>query len=120
SFAPLLKGEKQTGRDMVFKSYHENSGGQRTPMRAVQTKDFLYLFNPWSNGKRVMTGATMGTPTYRQMRVLAETDDTVAARVALFENRTPEELYDIRYDADALTNLVDLPAHAAQRATLET
>lgn len=120
SFAPVLKGETQAGRDMVFKSYHENSGGQRTPMRAVQTKDFLYLFNPWSNGKRVMTGATMGTPTYRQMRVLAETDETVAARVALFENRIPEELYDIRYDADALTNLVDLPAHAAQRATLET
>lgn len=33
SFAPLLKGEKQEGRDMVFKSYDENSGGQRTPMR---------------------------------------------------------------------------------------
>ncbi|MEN3943380.1 sulfatase [Prosthecobacter sp. SYSU 5D2] len=120
SFAPVLKGEKQAGRDMVFKSYHENSGGQRTPMRAVQTKDFLYLFNPWSNGTRIMSGATMGTSTYRQMRALAAKDETIAARVALFENRTPEELYDIRYDADALTNLVDLPAHAAQRSTLET
>ncbi|TDU64097.1 N-sulfoglucosamine sulfohydrolase [Prosthecobacter fusiformis] len=119
SFAPLLKGETQTGRDIVYKSYHENSGGQITPMRAVQTKDFLYLFNPWSNGTRVMGGATVGTATASQMRVLARTDETVAARMELFDHRRPEEAYDVRYDADALTNLIDLPAHAAQVTALE-
>ncbi|MCW0220348.1 MAG: sulfatase [Prosthecobacter sp.] len=119
SFVPLLKGQGQDGRDMVFKSYYENSGGQITPMRAVQTKDFLYIFNPWSNGKRVMTGATAGTATCRQMRVLAKTDVQVAARIDLFDHRLPEEAYDVRYDADALTNLIDLPAHAAQVTVLE-
>ncbi|MCB1209407.1 MAG: sulfatase, partial [Verrucomicrobiales bacterium] len=50
SLAPLLKGQDDPDRTMVFKEYNENSGGQRTPMRAVQTKDYLYVFNPWSNG----------------------------------------------------------------------
>lgn len=114
SFAPLLKGEKQAGRDMVFKEYHENSGGQMTPMRAVQTREWLYVFNPWSNGKRVMSGATAGTETCRRMRVLAKTDEAVAARVEVFDHRTPEEAYEVKYDADALSNLTDNPAHAGE------
>jgi N-sulfoglucosamine sulfohydrolase len=119
SFAPLLKGEPQDGRDMVFKSYDENAGGQRTPMRAVQTKDYVYIFNPWSNGTRVMTGATAGTSTCRQMRVLAKTNEQVAARVDLFDHRVPEEAYEVSYDPDALTNLIDKPEHAKQVAALE-
>ncbi|MCB1278651.1 sulfatase [Prosthecobacter sp.] len=119
SFAPLLKGESQDGRDMVFKSYDENSGGQRTPMRAVQTKDFVYIFNPWSNGTRVMTGATAGTSTCRQMRVLAKTNEQIAARIDLFDHRVPEEAYEVRYDPDALTNLIADPAHAKEVTALE-
>lgn len=119
SFAALLKGEPQEGRDMVFKSYDENSGGQRTPMRAVQTKDFVYIFNPWSNGTRVMTGATAGTSTCRQMRVLAKTSEQVAARIDLFDHRVPEEAYEVRYDPDALTNLIADPAHTKEVAALE-
>lgn len=119
SFAALLKGEKQPERTMVFKEYHENSGGQIRPMRAVQTMDWLYIFSPWSNGTRVMSGATAGTPTCRQMRVLAKTNEQVAARIALFDHRMPEEAYEVRYDPDALTNLIANPEHAAQVATLE-
>lgn len=119
SFAPLLKGERQDGRDRVFKEYNENSGGQRTPMRAVQTRDYLYTFNPWSNGTRIMSGATAGTSTFRQMRVLAQTNALIAARVDLFNLRVPEEAYEVRYDPDALTNLIDNPAHATQVASLE-
>lgn len=104
---------------MVFKEHNENAGGQNTPMRAVQTKDWLYIFSPWSNGTRVMGGATAGTPTCRQMRVLAQTDPAVAARVDLFDHRVPEEAYEVRYDPDALTNLIDTPANAKQVAELE-
>ena len=50
SFAPLLHGKKQDGRDEVYKEYNENAGGSRDPMRAIQTRQYLYLFNPWSNG----------------------------------------------------------------------
>lgn len=119
SFAGLLRGEKQDGWDIVFKEHNENAGGQNTPMRALQTKDWLYVFSPWSNGTRVMGGATAGTVTCRQMRVLAKTDPNVAARVELFDHRVPEEAYEVRYDPDALTNLIGNPAHGAQIAAME-
>lgn len=119
SFAAVLKGEKQPERTMVFKEHNENAGGQKTPMRAVQTKDWLYIFNPWSNGTRVMTGATAGTQTCRQMRVLAKANEAVAARVDLFDHRVPEEAYEVRYDPDASTNLIAKPEHAGQVTALE-
>lgn len=119
SFAALLRGEKQKGWDMVFKAHNENAGGQATPMRAVQTKDWLYIFSPWSNGTRVMSGATAGTATCRQMRVLAKTKPEVAARVDLFDHRVPEEAFEVRYDPDALTNLINKPENAAQVDILE-
>lgn len=119
SFAAVLKGEKQPGRVMVFKEHNENAGGQRTPMRAVQTKDWLYVFSPWSNGTRVMSGATAGTSTCRQMRVLAKTNEQIASRIDLFDHRVPEEAYEVRYDPDALTNLIAKPENAAQVASLE-
>lgn len=123
SFVPLLKGGKQDGRDFIVKEYNENSGGNRSPMRAIQTKTDLYLFNPWSNGKRVMQTATAGTPTNHRMKELAKTDPQIAARVDLIEHRVPEEFYDIAYDPDALTNLIDKPDTQKQitkaRASLE-
>ncbi len=119
SFAGLLRGEKQDGWDIVFKEHNENAGGQNTPMRAVETRDWLYVFSPWSNGTRVMGGATAGTVTCRQMRVLAKKDPKVAARVDLFDHRVPEEAYQVRYDPDALTNEIANPRHATEVAAAE-
>jgi N-sulfoglucosamine sulfohydrolase len=119
SFASVLRGQPQSERTMVFKEHNENSGGQNTPMRAVQTKDWLYIFSPWSDGKRVMTGATNGTSSCRQMRVLAKNDPQLARRIDLFDHRVPEEAYEVKYDPDALTNLVDKPEHSEQVAALE-
>jgi N-sulfoglucosamine sulfohydrolase len=118
SFAPLLKGEAQAGRDMVVKEYNENSGGSRDPMRAIETKQFLYIFNPWSNGKRIMQTATTGTSTYRRMRDLAATNPALAARHKLYQFRVVEELYDVEHDPDCLKNLIDDPAYASQRDKL--
>ncbi len=118
SFAPLLKGESQNDRDIVIKEYNENAGGSRDPMRAVQTKQHLYLFNPWSNGERVMATATTGTPTYRRMAELAETDARIAARHTLYQHRVVEELFDVEKDPDCLVNLIDSPKHQKELSTL--
>jgi N-sulfoglucosamine sulfohydrolase len=118
SFAPLLKGEKQTGREMVVKEYNENAGGSRDPMRAIETPKFLYLFNPWSNGDRVMQTATTGTSTYRRMRELAATDPEIAARHKLYQYREVEELYDVEQDPDCLKNLIGDPKYAGTRDQL--
>jgi len=118
SFASVLKGEPQADRDWVIKEYNENAGASRDPMRAVQTKRFLYLFNPWSNGDRVMATATTGTPTYRRMAELAKTDKTLAARHDLYRHRVVEELYDMENDPDCLKNLIDAPAQQQELAKL--
>jgi N-sulfoglucosamine sulfohydrolase len=118
SFVPLLKGESQADRNMVVKEYNENAGGSRDPMRAIQTKQFLYVFNAWSNGKRIMQTATTGTPTYRRFRELAANDPSLAARHKLYQFRVVEELYDVEHDPDCLKNLIDDTAYARQRDEL--
>ena len=118
SILPLLKGESQDGREMVFKEHNENSGGHRNPMRAVETKTHLYIFNPWSNGTRVMGTATNGTNTYRRMKQLAATNEKVAARLKLADFRVPEEFYDVAKDPDCFNNLITNPDCQAELTRL--
>ena len=119
SFAPLLKGEQQTERDFVVKEYNENAGGSRDPMRALETRQFLYIFNPWSNGTRVMATATTGTSTYRRMAELAKSNPALAARHELYKHRVVEELYDVEHDPDCLHNLIANADYANQLHALQ-
>lgn len=114
SFMSTIRGEKQPDRNMVYKVYNENSGGNRSPMRSVDSKRFGYLFNPWSDGKRVFKTATTGTMTYRAMQKIAASDDAIAARLQHFRHNVLEEFYDYENDPDALNNLIDDPKYAEQ------
>lgn len=114
SFLPTIRGEKQVGREMVYKFHNENSGRNRSPMRCVQSKRFGYHFNPWSDGKRVFRTATRGTATFRTMQQLATTDKTIADRLKLFEHGVLEEFYDYENDPDALNNLINDPKYAKE------
>jgi N-sulfoglucosamine sulfohydrolase len=124
SFAPLLRGGSQDGRDFIIKEYNENSGGSRNPMRAIQTQRYLYIFNPWSDGRRSMATATKGTATYRRLVDLAKNDAALAKRLDLFDHREVEELYEVKNDPDCLKNLIDDTAHSGDldrlRSQLET
>lgn len=106
SFADAVRGKKQDNKTSVFKVYNENSGSRRHPMRAVQTSRYLYIWNPWSDGKNVFKTATTGTATYRTMKAMAKTDPAIAKRLDFFNHRVIEELYDISADPDCLNNLV--------------
>ncbi|GAB5403710.1 MAG: hypothetical protein Aurels2KO_19410 [Aureliella sp.] len=117
SFAPLLAGETQANRDFVVKEYNENSGAKRNPMRGIETREYLYLFNPWANGTRKMATATNGTQTYRRMQQLAKTDSSIASRLNLADFRTVEELYHVAEDPDCLVNLV---GHAEHQEILQS
>ena len=120
SFLPLIRGETQNGRDRVFKEYNENAGASRDPMRAVQTKSHLYIFNPWSNGERIFATATTGTVTYRRMVALAKRDDRLAKRLDLYHHRVPEELYDVINDPNCLYNLIADPRHKSALVALRS
>ncbi len=106
SLVPLLRGEQQSGREFIVKAHHENAGGSRDPMRGIESKKYLYLFNPWSDGSKVMATATQGTPTWKWMVAEAATDPKVAARVEMMKHRVPEEFYDLETDPDCLDNRI--------------
>ena len=111
SFEPLLQGKVQTERTAVFKEYNENAGGNRHPMRGVETPEYLYLFNPWSDGEDIMRTATQGTKTYKRMKELAPASEEIRQRLDLFEHRVVEELYNVQEDPDCLVNLIDSKSH---------
>lgn len=107
SFLPLLRGDRQDGRDMVFTQFHQTAARRNYPMRCVQNSSFGYIFNPWSNGERVFKNESQAGRTMHAMRAAAETDPLVAERVNLFLYRVPEEFYDFENDPNALCNLID-------------
>ncbi len=116
SFLPALLGREQTGLDHVIKEYNENAGGGRHPMRGVQTRKYLYTFNPWASGRRKFRGAAQGTRTYKAMVAAAKTDEKVAARLREFDYRSLEQFFDVANDPDCLEDLIDDPAHADELA----
>jgi len=107
SFLPVLLGKEQPERDKVFTQFHQTSGRNRYPMRCVQNHRFGYIFNPWSDGKRVFKNESQSGLTFNAMKGAAPKDDSVAARVKLFQYRVIEEFYDFKNDPDGLHNLID-------------
>lgn len=110
SLVPVIKGEKQADREFAFGVYNENSGGVRQPMRSVTSKRFGYIFNPWSDGKRQVKGATVGTASFKAMK--ASDDTAIQARLKTFVYRDREEFYDYENDPDAIHNLISDPKYA--------
>jgi len=109
SFLPVLLGKRQYERDKVFTQFHQTSGRNRFPMRCVQGLRFGYIFNPWSDGKRVFKNESQSGLTFNAMKAAAPNDDSVAARIKLFQYRVIEEFYDFKNDPDGLHNLIDDP-----------
>ena len=93
----------------MFTQFHQTSARNRYPMRAVVTRDSLYLFNPWANGSREFRNESQSGRTFRAMRAAARNDTAVAARVELFLYRKVEEFYDLESDPDALSDRIDDP-----------
>ena len=111
SFAPLLTGGKQAGRDRVFTVFHRTAGKRDYPMRCLQDGRFGYIYNGWSDGKTVFRNESQSGLSFKAMQAAARTDEKIAARVKLFQVRVREELYDVANDPAALHNLVDDPRY---------
>lgn len=111
SFLPLLEGKQQKGREEVFTQFYETSARNRYPMRAVQSKHYGYIFNPWSDGKRVFKNESQAGLTFKAMEQAAPDNKNIEERVDFFVHRTVEEFYDLEKDPDALHNLVDDPTY---------
>ncbi len=110
SFLPLLKGERQEGRDAVVTFINSTAGDRNYPMRAIHDRRHTYIFNAWSDGKAGFKNESMVGLAWSAMEKAAPGNPAVAARVGLFRHRVPEEFYDCEADPWALENLIDDPA----------
>ena len=106
SFLPLLLGKTQTGWDAVYTQFNHIHGRTPYPMRSIITRDYSYIFNPWSNGKRSYRTAPMAGLTFKAMQKAAEKDPQIKARVNHLVKRNLEEFYDLKKDPDSLNNIL--------------
>ncbi|MET0394649.1 MAG: sulfatase [Chitinophagaceae bacterium] len=113
SFLSLLKREAHTGRNAVYTEVNYKSGGEPVPMRGIINASFSYIFNAWSDGKRIYRNNNEGL-TLEAMQQAAKTDNVIAARVKTLFYREPEELYDLQKDPHSLHNLIHDPQYLAQ------
>ncbi|MCH2664349.1 sulfatase-like hydrolase/transferase, partial [bacterium] len=109
SFANVLSGGADEARDLVFTVFHKTSAGNAYPMRGVQTRQYGYIFNAWSDGKTEFKNESQSGLTWKSMDAAAKEDAGIAERVNDFRYRSPEELYDFESDPNALNNLIDDP-----------
>jgi len=107
SFVPVLKGESQPERDHVMTFINRTSGRNEYPMRALVTKNDIYIFNGWSNGTTRFKNESQNGLTMKAMIAAAKDDPELAKRVELFLHRVPEEFYQHDSDPDGLKNLID-------------
>ncbi len=117
SFLPIIRGQEPAEwREFIYK---QHSVGHN--MRAVQTTNLLYIFNPWSDGVNVPSTVTKNHQSWFALEAAAQSGTNLAATawVEHFEHRTVEELYDITTDPDCKINLVTNAAYAAQLAGLQ-
>jgi len=110
SIVLLLKGQSQQGRKYVFTQIDKKAGGDPVPMRCVQNAKYGYIYNPFSDGKHRYRNNNEGL-SMRAMNEAAKTNPTIAARVALFRYRVPEEFYDLEKDPNCLHNLFKNPKY---------
>jgi len=126
SLLPLLAGGRQPGRDRVFLERERHAavraGNLSYPMRAVRTREFLYIRNlrpdRWPAGDPPGFGDIDDGPSKRYL--LDHRDDPAVA--PLFELacalRPAEELYDLQLDPGELRNVAAAPRYARARTAM--
>jgi N-sulfoglucosamine sulfohydrolase len=110
SWASLLRGEPQDGRDVVFTEVNTVHSGASYPQRAVRTRARALLFQPWADGHETFRVEAMRGRTFPGLLVAARHDAGIAARIRQYVSGVPFALYDLVHDPDERRNVVDAPA----------
>ena len=137
SLLELLLGNETSGRDRVFLERERHTdcrpGKQSYPIRAVRTKEFLYVRNLrphlWPAGDPELEAdvrqfADIDWSPTKEMLLRGRDDEKISP---FFESacgkRPAEELYDLAKDPWQITNVADRPEYAGAkkdvRATLD-
>ncbi len=127
SFLDILLGKPSSAkRDHVFLERERHADcrpkGLTYPCRAIRTKDFLYIWNlkpgRWPAGDPPRFGDVDGSPS--KSFVIQHKEQREFARLfqATFGKRPEEELFDLRKDPAAVSNVADRPEYAEARKQL--
>jgi arylsulfatase A-like enzyme len=116
SFAPVLRGERNTHHQAIFTTHSSDMDYNVYPMRSVRTENWKYIRNlhPEFQYATHLNRAPYAPSLiyWRSWERAAETSETAAEIVRKYRQRPPEELYDLRNDPHELHNLAQDPRHA--------
>lgn len=135
SFFHKLKAGQGSVRDHVFTSYNFALPNiQVFPMRGVQSRDFLYIYNAWHKTKPswlMRKFVKYEEPTkykgpidplaglaWSSMQWEARHNRAIGRRVNFIMRRVQEEFYDLRADPYCLNNLISKKSHATRIAEM--
>jgi N-sulfoglucosamine sulfohydrolase len=120
SHLTLYTGEEYDTEDIIFTQIDSKAGGTyvpmrgiSVPMRGVQNREYLYIYNAWVDGARIYANNNEGL-TMMAMEEAAEKDPVMADRVKMYRYRIPEEFYVLTEDPDCLYNRIFDPAYGRQ------
>lgn len=136
SLVPLLKGKTKQHREEVFleRERHcmcrkDELGYPGYPMRAIRTKEYLYILNlrpqrmpagdPAIPGTPSEYGDVDGGPTKAYMMDHAMEDNVRTFFQIGFDKRPREELYDVRADPFNVNNLAQYPKYERLKKNLQ-
>ena len=120
SFLPILKGNSQAGRDVLFTHINTIASKRAYTMRAVVTREHRYIWNGWHDGKNNFKNESLSGLSWKAMTEASKTDAKIAERVEFYSKRVPEELYRTSSDPDCLMNLITDPSEKDQIDSLKS
>lgn len=118
SFAPVLLGDRDTHRDVIFTTHSGDGRMNVYPIRAVRTAQFKYIRNLrpdcyHSNHSDILRKDGAGAY-WNSWDLAAAQDPAAAAIVARYYQRPAVEFYDLIKDPAEQVNLVDDPSVQAR------
>ncbi len=107
SFTPLLQGGDQEDREYAIGYYYRNLRQVNMfPEFTVQMRDWVYIYNPWVDGKKeVHNSDYTHSETLAAIWAAADTVPGIKRRSEFHKYRIMEELYNVRKDPHAYRNL---------------
>ncbi|MBI5770084.1 MAG: sulfatase [Verrucomicrobia bacterium] len=119
SWLPLLRGEKQPGRDHVFTNVNSVSSGIYFPQRCVRNATRALMFHAWASPTASFKVEAMNGLSYAAMAEAAKTDPRIKGRVDQLIHGNVLAFYDLTKDGSERRNEIDNPAFAAEIATMK-
>jgi N-sulfoglucosamine sulfohydrolase len=121
SILPVLLGEKENHREVIFGSHTGNDNGgsgiwNHCPARTIRTKTHRYILNlsPDTTFTTHITGTKSGDhylPFWNSWIELSKTDNQAKKIVDAYLHRPSEELYDLEKDPYEMNNLAEVPEY---------